>query len=200
MEREKFTPAYWHALEEARAHHARSKTYSGRLLRPHAAAIAEILRRRLCLSVLDYGCGKGGQYTWVSHDSKCGVPEGYTLEQFWGVMVRKFDPAWPPFEAFPEAPADLVICSHVLGSVPVVDLPAVIREVCRLANKAVYIAEKIGPVEKAVFSSAAAMPRGWGRAEWEAAIKGAAVGEAEVWLATRERTAEGVQVTRGRIV
>lgn len=195
-----FSPAYHRALKEAQAHHQSSKTYSGKFLRPHAPAIKHLIERWSAKSLLDYGCGKGRQYEWVSHGEDASIPKGMTIEQYWGIPVTKYDPAYPPFAAEPKGPDDnfdLVICTHVLGSIPTADLPAVFEDLISYAGCAVYIAEKIGPVRKQVFSAPTEMPR-WTQAEWRAHLgrylsdsyKGAE--SPEVWLATREKTERGV--------
>lgn len=194
------TDHYTRALVEATEHHQSSKTYSGKFLRPHAPFIKEIIDRLGCKSVLDYGCGKGRQYEWrPEHDGQA-IPKGLTIEEFWGVPVTKFDPAWAPFAARPAGRFDLVICTHTIGSVPIPDLPWVTLEIQRYALQAVYYAEKLGDVGKRVFSNTDVMPHGWSRAQWAAALAPRGRPQLEVWLATREnRGAQGIQVTRGRI-
>lgn len=202
---------YLKCLSEAQAHHAASKTYSGKFLRPHAPLIkAHIEQLGGASSILDYGCGKGVQYEWVSHGDEASIPEGMTIEQFWGTRVKRFDPAWPPFSI--ELPAgqkfDVVICTHVLGSIPISDLRWVLRELFDRANRLVYIAEKIGEVRKKVFSVddlSHRMPR-FDPARWRSFI-GEIFNEwrrehllehdgdhdllPKVWLVTRERRPEG---------
>lgn len=189
-----FSPEYHRALSEATAHHASSKTYSGKFLRPHAPFIKEVIDRLGCASILDYGCGKGAQYSWVSHGADASIPEGMTIEEFWGVPVTKYDPAYPPFAAEPVGKFDLVICTHTLGAIPRSDLPTVIDRLHSLAAKALYIAEKIGPVKKQVYSQEILRPLGYARADWVREIRRPTA--MEVILATRERTAEGAIVTR----
>lgn len=191
---------YLRALEEAKQHHASSKTYSGKFLRPHAPHIKELIERLECRSVLDYGCGKGRQYEWRADLEGQAVPKGMTIEEFWGVPVTKYDPAWPPFAKRPAGRFDLVICTHTIGSIPVVDLGWVTLEIQRYAVQAVYYAEKLGPVGKKVFSQPDVMPHGWTRDQWAAALKPRGRPMLEVWLATREnRGAEGVIVTREQL-
>jgi len=174
------SPAYFDALEASKAHHAGSKTFSGRFLRPHAPFIKEIIDRLGCTSVLDYGAGKGTQYEWV-------MPvRGVTLEEFWGVPVTKYDPAWPPYAKEPEGPFDLVLCTHVLGSIPLTDLPWVIDRLYALAARALYVAEKIGPLKKKVFSDPKAMPHDWRPEQWRESLYRRSRWQ-EVTLATRER-------------
>lgn len=191
--------AYHVALAEAREHHESSKTYSGKFLRPHAPFIKKIIDEEFILSILDYGCGKGKQYEWVSHGDDASIPKGYTIEQYWRQAVKKFDPAWPPFATPPAGKFDLVICTHVIGSIPTVDLPAFVSRLFALANKHLYVAEKLGPVRKQVFSDPAGMPRGFSFEDWATLL--GATRTLDGWpgritLATRERTDAGVHVQR----
>lgn len=198
-----FSPAYHEAVKQAAAHHAQSKTYSGMFLRPHAAQIKALIDRLQVKSILDYGCGKGKQYEWVSHDDATGTPKGQTLEQFWGMSVTRFDPCWPPYAARPAGRFDLVLCTHVLGSIPIGDLNIAKWDIYRFAEKAVYIAEKIGPIGKRVFEGAQ-LARGeehgsFARRGWEVALRPQGRPGLEVWLSTRE-VVEGIgRVTLGRV-
>ena len=136
------TPAYHAALEASKQVH-KGKQFTGKFLRPHAPFIKEIIDRRGCKTVLDYGCGKGQLYEWV-------IPStGQTIEQFWGVTVTKYDPAYPPFANEPEGTFDLVLCTQVLGAIPVSDLPWVLDdEINGRARHAVYISERLGEPRK----------------------------------------------------
>lgn len=192
-----FSPAYHRALTEAQQHHASNKTYSGKFLRPHAPFVRELIEATGAQSILDYGCGKGRQYEWISHGEDASIPKGMTIEGYWGVPVTKFDPAYPPFAARPDRQFDLVICTHVLGSIPLADLPTVIEEIYDYAKHGVYIAEKLGPVQKQVFSEPDTFPRGWTRARWEQALRSVLRSpNLTVWLCTRKRTDRGVIVDR----
>lgn len=191
---------YYRALAEATKHHEDNKTYSGKFLRPHAKTIKEIIDRLEVRTLLDYGCGKGIQYKWVAQEKDQHVPAGMTIEGFWGLKVRKYDPCYAPFAETPlgKGGFDMVICTHVLGSVPVVDLQHVVDELTFYGRKVVYIAEKIGPVRKQVFSEPELMPR-WTAQQWAQnlnvmlAITRAWRNEVlpEVWLATREKDVDG---------
>ncbi len=161
---------YVRALAEATAHHASSKTYSGKFLRPHAPFIRDLLREHACRSVLDYGCGKGEQYRWVSHGEGASIPGGMTLADFWGIEPTLYDPAWPPYARDPEhaGPFDMTIVTHTLGSIPLADLNCwVMPRLAKLTRKVCYIAEKIGEVRKDVFSEPSTMPR-FHAGEWRA--------------------------------
>lgn len=140
--------SYKEALADCTKHHATSATFSGKFIRPHAPFIKEIVDRLGCRSILDYGCGKGEQYRWRNADETGSIPVGMTLEEYWGVPVTKYDPAWPPYAAEPVGTFDMVICSSVLRWIPGPDIPAVVDRLYSLAGKAIYVAEKLGPVKK----------------------------------------------------
>lgn len=196
----RYSNAYFQALDEARAHHASAKTYSGKFLRPHAPMIKRVLEETGSRSILDFGCGKGRQYEWVSHGGTASIPAGMRLSEYWGVPLFLYDPAFEPYATPPTAPFDLVICTHVLGSIPTADLGEFFRLLFTFARKAVYIAERIGPVKKQVFSHPELFPR-WGIDQWGETVRTFMLKEnllretdpdVRVWLDLR--TKEGGQV------
>lgn len=137
------SPAYAAALEASKEIH-KGKAFTGKFLRPHAIFIKEIIDRLGCKTILDFGCGKGHQYEWV-------IPStGQTIEQLWGVEVTKYDPAYEPFAAEPQGTFDLVICTQVLGAIPVTDHHWVIDRLYSLATKAIYVSERLGEARKVV--------------------------------------------------
>ena len=156
------SPAY-HAALEASKHVHKGKQFTGKFLRPHAPFIKEIIDRLGCKTVLDYGCGKGQQYEWV-------IPStGQTIEQFWGATVTKYDPAYPPFAKEPEGKFDLVICTQVLGAIPVSDIPWVVDRLYALADKAIYVSERLGDARK-VLGDNSLRPTEWDEFEWTDAL------------------------------
>lgn len=191
---------YLRALEEAKEHHRTAKTYSGKFLRPHKPFLSELIREHECKSALDYGAGKGVQYEWVDPE------DGLTLEQAWGIDVQKYDPAWPPFEAEPEGKFDLVMCTHTLGSIPIVDQDWVLDRLFDLTAKVLYIAEKLGPIKKGVHGPRHGFVNNWHRDQWASCIMARAFHRfgpgvkspyerpPAIWLSTNEK-AEGERIT-----
>lgn len=180
-----YSPEYYAALEASKRVH-KGKAFTGKFLRPHAAFIGEIIKRHNCRTVLDFGCGKGQQYEWV-------IPStGQTIEQLWGVTVTKYDPAYPPFAREPEGKFDLVICTQVLGAIPVTDRPAVVDRLYSLATKAIYISERLGEARKQVGDNAL---RGsdWVVNDWLSIITRAT--DLEVVFASRRMTDDGEKIT-----
>lgn len=176
------SPAYFAALEDSKRIHL-GKSFTGKFLRPHAPFIKEIIDRLGCKTVLDYGCGKGEQYTWL-------IPSiGKTLEQWWGVEVTKYDPAYPPFAKEPKGRFDLVICTQVLRTIPLEDRPLVIDRLYGLAGKALYVSERLGTARKSSGEAGA----DWSRADWITAL--ARETATEVTLATREINGGGEKIS-----
>lgn len=187
--------AYFRALEEAKAHHASNKTYSGKFLRPHKKVLTPLIMRLGIESALDYGCGKSKQYEWVDPE------DGRTLEQSWGFEVTKFDPAWPPFAAEPAGKYDLVICTHVLGSIPIIDLPWALTRILGFATKAAFFAEKLGPVKKTALSDPGGRPVDWPVERWLGAVAAAAAAfPGEVHFSFARKTGNGVETDRYRFL
>lgn len=154
---------YEQALEDVRAHHQRSKTYSGSLALFHVQAINQIVEAFNAQTILDYGCGKGLQYD-----------PPHRVDEVWGVPVTKYDPGWPPYQTEPRGKFDLVICTHVLGCVPTIDLPTFLDRLYCFAAKAVYVGELIGPTKKRVFRNPERFPHGWSREMWASELDRAA--------------------------
>lgn len=188
---------YYEALEQSRRHHASEKTFAGKLMRPHAGYIKEIIQRLGCRSVLDYGCGKGEQYLWRNEFAGATIPVGMTIEEFWDVPVRKYDPAYPPFASEPEGQFDMVICTHTLGAIPTEDLGWAIDRLYQFSRKAIYVAEMLQPVKKRIFSHPERHPFNWSVERWVAALKRDT--HHEVTLAIRNKAAQDGRIVHHRL-
>ena len=176
---------YLEALEDSKKIH-HGKLFTGLFLRSHAPFIKEIVAHLGCKTALDYGCGKGRQYQWV-------MPKhGTTLEQYWGINVEKYDPAWPPFAREPSGNFDLVICTHTLSTIPVVDLEWVIDRLYAMSNKAIYISERIGGEGKKIGPSEL-RPIDWSPKQWMEILWRPK--DIEVTLATRVIDKKGGKIT-----
>jgi hypothetical protein len=176
--------AYAAALQASKEIH-KGKSFTGKFLRPHAIFIKEIIDRLGCKTVLDYGAGKGQQYEWI-------IPStGQTIEEFWGVTVTKYDPAYPPFAEKPNGFFDLVICTQVLGTIPVDDLPWVIDDIYQYSSKAIYVSERLGDVRK-VIGDQSLRPLKWTLEQWQKALTRSR--PVEITLATRE-IIDGAKIT-----
>lgn len=169
------SPGYLKALEESRKHHRVHKTWSGGLMTRHVERIKSLIAWEGCEDALDYGCGKCLQYITPMED-------GRSVEEFLGIPIYKMDPAVTPdfrrpanmprdYRIAQTLPADqqwdLVICTHVLGSLPTEDLRDwAVPLLHARARKAIYVAENLSIPHKNPFSTTADKPRVWTAAQW----------------------------------
>lgn len=212
----KVSDDYFVALRDARVVHEGAK-FSGKFLRPHAKYVKELIDRFGIKSILDYGCGKGQQYEWVipkdtvieqwgwdcMEKGPKLLPSNMTLEEYWGIEVTKYDPAVEKFKKEPDRPHDLVICSHVLGAIPVVDMPVVVERLYSLTNKILYVVEAIGAIRcdgKPVKNwTEVECPLGWTAIQWLDVLGPPKPKGKMCELAVRYRATHGTYIGRFRL-
>ena len=100
--------------------------------------------------VLDYGCGKGRQFslTPAALHAKLGVYVESWTEALGVETVVGYDPCWYAYQDIPPGPFDMVYCTSVLEHVEEDDIPQVLQEVFSLAHHAVFIAVGTEPAKK----------------------------------------------------
>lgn len=211
--KQRLSPGYFRALDDATKYHSSTDKFSGKFLRPHAKHIKTIIQQYDIKSILDYGCGKGLQYTWVIPNANIEqwgdgaelergsdlVPHGKTLEEYWGINVTKFDPAFPAFAEEPRKAHDLVIVSHVLGAIPVIDLPVIIERIFSLTNKYTFIVEAIGrPKKRWLTDDEIDTPRFYA-VDWIDALAPLKPAHVRCELCVRYRSTHGTHLGRFRI-
>lgn len=146
--------AYWKALEDSKRHHATSKTFSGKFLKRYTEEIGGIIKDYRCRSVLDLGCGKAAVY------------KERDLESEWGVKVTKYDPAVPEYSEEPQGKFDLVICTHVLGTIPIADHSWFIDRMYSFSSRCVFVAERVSQPKKDWCDIVESCPVGWTAVRW----------------------------------
>jgi hypothetical protein len=131
------------------------QVFEGWSLVPHARELQCLLRAKACLSVIDYGSGKGPQYSpfpfWPAEQVvRLGFdPAGQgCLAQAWGVEeVRCDDPAIPEKAILPP-PADGIISTDVLEHVAEMDVEWVLDQIFSLGRRLVFLAVAVLPAKK----------------------------------------------------
>jgi hypothetical protein len=77
------------------------------------------------------------------------------VADYWGVKsVKCFDPGVPEFAQLPSLPSDGVVCTDVLEHVPEEDIPWMLSELFRLAERFVF-------ANIAAFPASKTLPNGW---------------------------------------
>lgn len=118
------------------------KNWAGYDVVKYQKQIKDLVLKYDAKTILDYGCGKGLQYTDpLPYALGNEEPEWTTFDKWLGVTVYKYDPCVEEFKEPP--PADMkfdgVICSQVLQTIPDQDLPWVAEKLQSYTNKFCFI-------------------------------------------------------------
>jgi hypothetical protein len=150
-----------------------AETFDGRSLPLQAKRIKRLIERTSAAHVLDYGSGKGTQYSPRPITIK-GEGSWDSVIDYWGVdEVTCFDPAYPPFSKLPEGKFDGVVSTDVLEHCPEEDVRWIIEEMFSFARHFVFATIACYPARKRLPSGENAhctiQPPEW----WEAIFDGA---------------------------
>lgn len=138
---------YRHYIKQCALHHKTSKTFSGNVCLKHASDIINLAAQVGAQSGLDYGCGKGNQYS-REFDYGGKVAD---LQVHLGFIVDKWDPAVKGFAGTPlDRQRDLVWCTDVMEHIPEEDIDFVASELVRLARKALFVTVATYPAKKSL--------------------------------------------------
>jgi SAM-dependent methyltransferase len=124
------------------------ETFAGESLLPHADNLKALFERYSVASCLDYGSGKGRQYTAPLIDERDRGKTYQGLRDYWDIDVECYDPAYAPFAELPGATFDAVLCTDVLEHCPEQDIDWIIDELFAHASKFVYASIACYPAYK----------------------------------------------------
>lgn len=138
---------YYHtSVEQGREYHRKLKGWGGNDAKKYAQWIGDLVAHYGARTMLDYGCGRGNQYTtavaWPTQEVDK-FTEPMTFDQRIGVdSYCLFDPCVTEFaqEPEPNAKFDCVLCTQVLGSIPDQDMSWVIDKLMSHTTKFCFIA------------------------------------------------------------
>ena len=120
-------PNNWWIEEYKKFHAVKDTNYPGNNLKPQLQHIKDLVQDTKAKTLLDYGCGKGLQYTkWKHH------------EEF-GVMPALYDPAVPEYEQLPDGPFDGVYSTDVLEHISKEQIPETFDKLFSRADKFVFL-------------------------------------------------------------
>lgn len=105
--------------------------------------IGAMLKEHGCVSVLDYGSGKGRQYTEAKIHEKWGVPMPTLYDPGAGINAGMFEFINNSTDRY-----DAVICCDVLEHLEGKELLRVVGDVLSLANRAAFFAVSCRPAKK----------------------------------------------------
>jgi hypothetical protein len=128
-----------HENGETRLGIAPEQTFAGQSLPRQAPHIKRLIQQTAAQSILDYGSGKGHQYSLRRIlDVHTGIDHP-DIKSYWGVNeIRCFDPGYPPFSELPSGVFDGVVCTDVLEHCPEEDIGWILEELFAFARKFVF--------------------------------------------------------------
>lgn len=116
-------------VEEYIESHKDDNIFEGYTLKLHIQSIKDLVAQTECKTLLDYGCGKGLQYT-----------EGKLHEEYlFDIMPSLYDPGVDKYKQLPEGNFDGVYSTDVLEHIPEEELDRVLTEIFSKADKFVYL-------------------------------------------------------------
>jgi hypothetical protein len=178
------SPAYFEALRATQRLHHNTKKFNGRFLWRYLDVLEPLIHSLNCRTLLDYGCGKAKQWTTPMDD-------GLLLADRLGVEVTMYDPGLPQYSKLPEGTFDAVVCTQVLGAIPISDLPWVIDRLYAYADKLLFTGERVRPVRKKLHAHMREqMPHEWSPKQWQDVL----ISEAGDTDLRRTRKAAGLRV------
>ena len=142
--RENPSPEYLRLAALYKDHHNSSDNenwakdvYPGKSLWPHIGFIKAAIERHGAKTLLDYGAGKGMQYT----NMRVKVAKGKmypSVSAYWGIKETCYDAGYQPFNKWPEGKFDGVISTDVLEHCSQDDIEWIISEMFEKAEKFVF--------------------------------------------------------------
>ena len=116
-------------IEEYKKFHAEEYAhYPGNNLKPQLHHIKDLVKDTKSETLLDFGCGKGLQYTKWNHHEELGV------------MPALYDPAVPEYDTLPDGSFDGVYSTDVMEHIPKEQLPETFSQIFGKAQKFVFLA------------------------------------------------------------
>lgn len=115
-----------YAVEYTALHASRDDIFQGYSVMPHVARIDELIKSTGARTLLDYGCGKGFQYS------------KNRIHKVWGIMPTLYDPGVPEFADQPHKHFDGVICTDVMEHIEQGDVMRTLKDVFHYSKRFVF--------------------------------------------------------------
>ena len=127
---------YDYYIEQYKQAHSDPTTFPGISVRYYVKDVANLIKETEANTLLDFGCGKGQQYTNPELMKKW----GQTPNKVWGIMPTLYDPAVDQYNKFPEGKFDGVVSTDVMEHVPEDAVNHVLEQIFSKADKFVFMA------------------------------------------------------------
>ena len=205
------SPRYTELLDLYQSHHAsgdkknwsEGTVYPGKSLWPYLGYIKALVMRHNVSGLLDYGAGKGLQYTNLRVKEAGRSKIHSSVQNYWGVEnVHCYDPGTERFNTFPEGTFEGVVSTDVLEHCPAEDLPWIIDEMFAKAEKFVFANIACYPAQTVLPNGenahATIEPPEW----WENLVESISKDHPDItyyFLATPDKTKWGTMITNDKV-
>lgn len=122
-------PKYCAYLDQYKLLHKHPNIFPGESIDLNLKFISPLIESTQSHSLLDYGCGKGFQYT----------KRNLHKTHLYGIMPTLYDPAVVEHSTYPEGQFDGVICTDVLEHIPESSVGFVLSSISEKAKKFVFL-------------------------------------------------------------
>lgn len=121
-------------IDQYKQYHSSPEKYPGISFKNGYDHITQLIQETGSTSVLDYGCGKGTQYTQKKY------------HEVWNIgMPSLYDPAVPEFETLPDQVFDGIYSTDVMEHIPEEVIPEVFDWIFNHAEKFVFLGIATSP-------------------------------------------------------
>lgn len=110
--------------------------FSGYSVLAYTEDIRLLVKNTSSRTILDYGSGKGHQYSKKKTDV------------YWGAVVDCYDPGYEPLNSLPNKTYDGVICTEVMEHIPEEEIDDAMRNIFDRADKFVFFSIALRPASK----------------------------------------------------
>lgn len=125
--------------------HRHYKRFRGGLHDVYVAELFKLVSTHRLASILDYGSGKGRQYTWSD-----GATTALRQHEDWGVTPVCYDPGVPELAIKPSCVFDAVICTDVAEHIPESCMDWFLTDVLSYATKFAFMGIGCDPSGKSL--------------------------------------------------
>lgn len=128
MQLSNFSDSYIKSVEAGALFHQTHKTWSGKGTLQYKEYLKNLIQRYNIKTVLDFGCGKGAQYS------------KFNLDKELGIEVTQYDPCIHGLESWPIGKWDMVIALDCLKAIDKKDIDWLYDQFISWADKCIFIA------------------------------------------------------------
>ena len=131
-----FSDEYFRYVGMYRKMHRTTDKFPGGAIKRHADEIGELIRSTGAKTLLDYGCGRGHQYS------------RHRVQDRWPpIDISMFDPGVTEWQCKPAGVFDAVVVCDVMEHVPESAVDDVLQDIFSSAGKFVFFSIRYGPAK-----------------------------------------------------